>query len=540
MSSTTGAMIMTANHEFNTNADATLFAFEGYYSELVLTLAFLAGFILCSSERIRVILEWLVPMQKKSTVCANVLEEQKEDEEVLTPELKASTFEFVESSQIAPKNTFGLGAHKLESVDDPFFKEALAAAAQLPVSDEATQYSWFAASTEEQDDESEAVFALRGASVEEALCHWRCCQEDAQGHLLGEVVEICVAAGAMDEAFDVASEACWNIPQSSAGQTAMLRLVEALADRGNLSRAYEAYSNVHANGLELDLNMYYAMLNAAARAADLEKLEKLFKDLVDAGIEPDYSTFSIVVRGFCAAGNLDKGMALFGAMREHSVAPSQALYNALLDCCARKQMVALTEQILKDMMDSGIHPNGTTVTTLVRLYGHSRDLDSAFRVTNELSERYDIELAGDSYAALIAASLLNNQLDSALGVFEDMPSEGCVLPARTYEILIRACLKDGDLTNAVALVDNAFAFKCEGQQPRARLDRVLLEDVLELIGKRRQTATLGAPLLRRLTAANVDISEELAASVMRDAERPVPASRFHARRTRHDAWRTVV
>merc|ERR1719428_321634 len=165
----------------------------------------------------------------------------------------------------------------------------------------------------------------------------------------------------------------------------------------------------------MDINMYHSMLITAAQAADLEKLERLFKDLVDAGIEPDYSTFSTVVRGYCAAGNLEKAMALFGTMRQHGVAPSQTLFNALLDCCARRHMVELAEQILQDMMDSGVHPNSSTVTILVRLYGHARDLGSAFRLASELSERYKFEMAGDAYGALIAASLLNNQLDSALG-----------------------------------------------------------------------------------------------------------------------------
>merc|ERR1719158_1325264 len=124
----------------------------------------------------------------------------------------------------------------------------------------------------------------------------------------------------------------------------------------------------------MDLNIYCAMLITAAQAADLEKLERLFKDLVDAGLEPDYSTFSTVVRGYCAAGNLDKAMALFGSMREHGVGPSQALFNALLDCGAKKHMVVLTQQILEDMIDSGVHPNSTTLAILVRLHGHGRDL----------------------------------------------------------------------------------------------------------------------------------------------------------------------
>jgi len=557
MSSTTSALIMTANHAFNTNANLTLFS-NGYCSEIVALLTFLAGFILCSSHRIRLIQDWLVPTKKTSTKCSHMQEEKKQvplpvelkqlQEDV---ELKDLAFEIVQSSDFlskevnSPKSILEITAHKFES-GDPLFNEALAAAAQLPVSNDDISYSWmnwFEDSTQEEEEESEDVWGLRGASVEEALCQWRCCQEksgDPDGDLLGAVVEICLAAAALDEAFSVAREACWNIPQRVTGKATLLKFIEALAERGNLSRAYEAYSNLHANGLEMDLHMYHAMLTTAARAADLEKLERLFKDLVDAEIEPEYNTFSIVVRGYCATGNLEKAMALFGTMRQHGIAPTQTLFNALLACCARKHMVVLAEQILQDMMDSGVHPNSSTVTILVRLYGHARDLGSAFSWATELSERYKFELAGDAYGALIAASLLNNQLDSALCVFQDMPSEGCVLPARTYGILITACLRDGDLVSAVQLVDNAFAFNSEGQQPRARLERSLLEDVLRLIGRRRQSVTLGAPLLHRLTAANVEISDELAAAVLQDTDRPAPASRFHARRSAHNSWRCVL
>jgi len=555
MSSTSGATIMTANHEFSTNADMTLLSFGGYYTEVIMALAFLAGFFLCSSERLRAKKAYL-PSSKK-------LEDDEESEKQVPPltEKESSDFfpaeqhcqEQQESSELtleciefpsaftASKNSLELVV-KTESVD-PFFNEALAAAAQLPASTEDTMYSFFATSTQEDIEESESFCALHGASVEEALCQWRNCEkdtEDPDGQLMGSVIEVCVAAGAVDEAFEVARESCWIIPQGCAGQTTLLRFIEAVAERGNLSRAYEAYSNLHANGLEMDLRMYNAMLATAARAADLEKLERIFTDLMDTEIKPEYATFSSVVRGYCAAGSLEKAMALFGTMREHAIAPSQALFNALLDCCARKHMVVLAEQILEDMMDNGVHPNSSTVTILVRLYGHARDLQSSFRVTTELSEQYKIELAGDTYAALIAASLLNNQIDSALGVFEDMPSEGCVLPARTYGILITACLRDGDLASAVELVNSAFAFNCEGQQPRARLERSLLEDVLRVIGRRRESATLGAPLLHRLMAANVEISDDLTASILRDAERPVPASRFHSRRSVHDSWRSVL
>jgi pentatricopeptide repeat protein len=550
---------MTANHEFSTNADMTLLSLGSYYSELILALAFLAGFILCSSERLRVTLEWFVPTKNARAPSSKMLEDDDEKEKDVFPlverqqaeekekESSDMTFECDECPNANPKeslsfkSTFELVLNKTESVD-PFFNEALAAAAQLPAPSEDIMHSLFAASAPEEVEESGSFWALHGASVEEALCQWHNLEnsEDADGHLLGGVVEVCLAAGAVDEAFEVARESCWNVPQSPAGQKTLLRFIEAVAERGNLSRAYEAYSNLHANGLEMDLKMYDAMLATAARAADIEKLERIFTDLMDAEIRPEYVTFSTVVRGYCAAGSLDKAMALFSTMREHGIAPSQALFNALLTCCAQKHMVVLAEQILQDMTDSGVHPSSSTVTTFVRLYGHARDLQKAFWVATELSAKYKIELAGDTYGALIAASLLNNQLDSALGVFEDMPSEGCVLPARTYGVLITACLRDGDLGTAVELVNSACAFNCDGQQPRARLERNLLEDVLRLIGRRKESATLGAPLVHRLMAANIEISEDLAASILREAERPVPASRFHARRSVHDSWRSVL
>lgn len=387
--------------------------------------------------------------------------------------------------------------------------------------------------------------------------------------LLGAVLEVCLRSGDRTGAYCVAREAAWHV--SLASRAPLLALIVGLAEHQDLARALEVYEGVRRNGMHADLPVYNALLTAAARDANAEKVSVLFRDLMEAGVEPDSRTFSTIIRGLCAAGELEQAMQLFAVMRRRSVATNVTLFNAILDGCARKGMRTLTEQVLSDMEAVGVLPSNATLAILVRLYGRERDLAAAFSAVEDLSKRHNLKVNANTYGALITACLYNSQLEKAMYVFDKMTAEGWEVSARTYESLIRTCLREGDLKCAVRLVENSLGpcpdtaeaaesnpqppsrllrpvrVRLEQLQPsimastgvtRVMLDPRLLEDMLNLIGRRRQAKLLGAPLIERLRAANVEFPEALVASMLSAAEQEqMPVSRFHARREVHSAWR---
>lgn len=62
-----------------------------------------------------------------------------------------------------------------------------------------------------------------------------------------------------------------------------------------------------------------------------------------AGIKPDLITFSTLIKGYCAHGQMDKGLLLLKAMKQKNINPDGVLYNSLLDGCVRAGVSAAAD-----------------------------------------------------------------------------------------------------------------------------------------------------------------------------------------------------
>jgi pentatricopeptide repeat domain-containing protein 1 len=276
----------------------------------------------------------------------------------------------------------------------------------------------------------------------------------------------------------------------------------------------------------------------------MAKADMLFRDLVSSGITPDGASFSAMICGHCSAGNVDKAMHYFRLLRERGIVPTAPLFDAILDGCAGMNMPVLMEQVLAEMEATGVRPSTSTLSILVRLHGMNRDTDQALAIFDELPKKHSLKLDGHAYGTLISVCLKNDSYDMAWNAFERMFRARCTAHARIYEALISACLRRGYLDNAVQVIYEALGIaELNPDQstatPRMRLQQKTLEDVIRLIGRRRQSARLGAPLVKRLLAAGIEISDSLVTAVLRNAEAASegPYSELQRRRTQHQEWR---
>ena len=62
--------------------------------------------------------------------------------------------------------------------------------------------------------------------------------------------------------------------------------------------------------------------------------------------DEDLISYSTLIKGHCARGDLEQGLQLLGLMQRRGIAPDAVLFNSILDGCAHKQMRTLTEQAL--------------------------------------------------------------------------------------------------------------------------------------------------------------------------------------------------
>merc|ERR1719506_2127657 len=173
------------------------------------------------------------------------------------------------------------------------------------------------------------------------------------------------------------------------------------------------------------------------------------------------------------------------------------------------------------------------------------ETEQALALFEELPQKHNLKLDGHAYGTLISVCLKNNVYEMAWNAFERMSTAGLMAHARIYESLIAACLRRGLLDNAVQVVDEALGMSGQTTDElamplsRLRLQPKTLENVLQLIGRRRQSARLGAPLFERLLAIGIELDEAVVDSVLRSAndDAEIPCSELHRRRSQRHEWR---
>lgn len=364
----------------------------------------------------------------------------------------------------------------------------------------------------------------------------------AETDLYGAVLEVCVRCSDFDSATRTAESTAWRVPDCSPGRHAMLALVRWLARRQNFRQAWECYQAVCRAGGESDSATHRAVLLASVRGNDMVQASTIFQDMLASGLQVDGACLSAMICGHCATGALDKAMTHFGMMKKLHIAPTASLFDAIINGCMWGNAPVVLEQVLVDMEAGGVHPSNSTVAALVRHYGRGGDVDRALAVFQDMPERHGLQLDSRAYGALVSVCLTNDRTDLALDAAKKMSAAGFVPSARTYESLISSCLKSGDLDHAVSLFDEALCLSDESSTIRpVRLEPRLLDDLLRLIGRRRQAARLGAPFVERLVAAGIEVPE-IAASILRSAEdgSEVQYRPLRERQAERQNWRNFV
>lgn len=410
----------------------------------------------------------------------------------------------------------------------------------------------------------------RERSADLAVSLWRqACEERAGGddggmpggvpapELYGAALEACACCGEFGLALDLVRSAGWHAPAASPGQAALLKLARWLAQQQDVAQAHQCATSVRHAGGAVDAATLRSLMSACARNAKMDLASDFFMDVTGGGLSPDCATFSIMIRGYCAVGDVDRAVSFFRAMRRQGMVPETSTFDIILDSCACRNLPDLAEKVLSDMVSVGVRPSSATVAIMVRVHSARGDLARAAEVFRELPEKHGVEVDGRAYNAFVFACLSNGDVNLAMDTFEAMTRKGCFASARLYEALIEGCLRRGSLARAVGLVDEALGLAAIGAAAGAPgsdagaplphrqvlLERRVVEDLLRLIGRRRQARSLGVPLAARLAAAGFEVSEDLLISLARAAEQgpagelPSPSE---ARRAEWSRWRDYI
>mmetsp|Transcript_110646 Transcript_110646/g.263778 ORF Transcript_110646/g.263778 Transcript_110646/m.263778 type:complete len:467 (+) Transcript_110646:148-1548(+) len=335
-------------------------------------------------------------------------------------------------------------------------------------------------------------------------------------------------------------EECKVLIESSSdplpGQESHLALARDRARHQDILGSANCIEAVRRAGGRVDQRTLRFFVTACAKGGMMDKAIACFQSALLEGLAPDFQSYSALVRGLCAAGQLDQATYFFYMMLEKGHRPDGLLADALLECCVSQSHLPLVEKVIAVMEDFELRPSNSTLAAHIRLCFARGELHQALQMFKEMPKQFGFTPNAYVHGVLISTCYSFGQCDSALQVHQSMLSCGCRPDSRTYECLIRCCFAVGHLSQAVALVDEALALR-GGAVPARRtfIDARAVEDLLATLCRRGEALRLGLPLVKRLQASNFEISEATVAATARAAE-AAPCERKQ-RRVEFQHWR---
>merc|ERR1719444_763344 len=109
------------------------------------------------------------------------------------------------------------------------------------------------------------------------------------------------------------------------------------------------------------------------------------------------------------------------------------------------------------MKSTGVNPSNFTLSILVKLLGHARRLNQAFRMVEDLSGQNGFRPNVQVYTCLVQACMLNRRLERAMTLHDAvMADAGCTADEKFYAVLARGCMQLHQPLKAVEVVRAAF------------------------------------------------------------------------------------
>ncbi|KAK8951762.1 Pentatricopeptide repeat-containing protein [Platanthera zijinensis] len=227
-------------------------------------------------------------------------------------------------------------------------------------------------------------------------------------------------------------------------------------------------------GLEPDPSSFSLLLASLSRQRLAVQAQSLF-DSFSARFPPDVVTYSNLVHAWCRSGSLDKAEQTFASMRGAGIAPNVYTYTAVVDAMCRAGQIPRAQELLCQMLSSGCAPNAATFNCFMRSHVRSGRTEQVLQVHNQMRQ-LGCEPDSITYNFLIEAHCSKGQknLDAALKVLNSMILKGkeCAPDANSFNHILKCVLNLGDVKAAHRLYERMREIGC---QPNTITYNILLQ-----------------------------------------------------------------
>lgn len=199
-------------------------------------------------------------------------------------------------------------------------------------------------------------------------------------------------------------------------------------------------------GLESNVVTYNVLLNGVCRKVSLhpeERFERtiraadnVFNEMCARGIEPDVTSYSIVIHVYSRAHKPQLVLDKLEVMKERGISPSAVTYTSVVKCLCSCGRLEDAEVLLNEMVCSGVTPSAETYNCFFKEYRGRKDADNALKLYRKMKKDHSCTPSMHTYNILLGMFLMLNKLVTVRELWNDMKNSSIGPDLDSYTMLI--------------------------------------------------------------------------------------------------------
>ncbi|GAB4835563.1 hypothetical protein Ancab_000472 [Ancistrocladus abbreviatus] len=223
-------------------------------------------------------------------------------------------------------------------------------------------------------------------------------------------------------------------------------------------------------GIEPNVVTYNVLLNGICRRASLHpddrfdwtirNADTLFDEMREKGIEPDVTSYSIVLHVYSRAHKPDLTIEKLGAMKEKGICPSVATYTSAIKCLSSCGRLVEAERLLDEMVSNGVSPSAATYNCFFKEYRGRKDAENAINLYRKMKKVGSCTPDMHTYNILVGMFSKLNKMGMVKEIWDDMKANGAGPDLDSYTMLIHCLIEKQKWRNAceffVEMIEKGF------------------------------------------------------------------------------------
>ncbi|KAJ8441919.1 hypothetical protein Cgig2_020064 [Carnegiea gigantea] len=225
-----------------------------------------------------------------------------------------------------------------------------------------------------------------------------------------------------------------------------------IRSNGPLNLALELLSEMREIGVSPNVFTYNILMRGFCGAGELGKGLGFFNEMERNGCLPNVVSYNTLMDAYFKAGKTNDAMELFNAMRNRSMEPNLITYNVIINGLCREGRMKDASDLVQEMYLKGLKPDEVTFNTLVNGYCKVGNFHQALILHGEMVKN-GLSPNVITYTSLINSMCKSGNLNRAMEFLDQMRIRGLHANERTYTTLIDGFSQQGLLNEAYRLLN---------------------------------------------------------------------------------------